>query len=171
MLAQLARTRPRARRGLLEEAFWGRFSDHHAFLLERMLARVDQASADVAELDRRIDEAIAPFAAAADRLDEVTGVGRAAAQVIIAEIGIDMRRFPTPGHLVSWARFAPGVKESAGKRKGNAATGHGNPTWPGSWARPPWPPGGPTPSWASATGASPAAAAPGKPSSRSAAPS
>ena len=54
-------------------------------------------------------------------------MGRTAAQVIIAEIGTDMGRFPTAGHLVSWARFAPGVKESAGKRKGNATTGHGNP--------------------------------------------
>jgi transposase len=73
VLAQLARTRPRARRGLLEEAFWGRFSDHHAFLLERMLARVDQASADIAELDRRIEEELAPFTQAADRLDEICG--------------------------------------------------------------------------------------------------
>ena len=47
--------------------------------------------------------------------------------MIIAEIGLDMSHFPTPGHLVSWARFAPGVKESAGKKKGNASTGHGNP--------------------------------------------
>jgi transposase len=127
VLAQLARTRLRAKRGLLEEAFVGRFSDHHAFLLQTMLARVDQASADIADLDRRIEEALAPFAAAADRLDEITGVGRTAAQVIIAEIGVDMSRFPTSGHLVSWARFAPGVKESAGRRKGNATTGHGNP--------------------------------------------
>jgi transposase len=127
VLAELARTRLRAKRGLLEEAFVGRFSDHHAFLLETMLARVDQASADIAELDRRVEAEIAPFASAADRLDEITGVGRTAAQVIIAEIGIDMGRFPTPGHLASWAKFAPGVKESAGKRKGNATTGHGNP--------------------------------------------
>jgi transposase len=127
VLAQLARTRLRAKRSQLEEAFVGRFSEHHAFLLETMLARVDQASADIAQLDRRIEEELAPFAAAADRLDEITGVGRTAAQVIIAEIGTDMGRFPTAGHLVSWARFAPGVKESAGRRKGNATTGHGNP--------------------------------------------
>ena len=78
-------------------------------------------------LEAQIEAEIAPFAQAADRLDEITGVGRAAAQVIIAEIGTDMGRFPTPGHLASWARFAPGVKESAGKKKGKAATGHGNP--------------------------------------------
>jgi hypothetical protein len=92
-----------------------------------MLGRIDQASADIAELEVHIEAEITPFQVAADRLDEITGVGRTAAQVIIAEVGVDMSRFPTPGHLVSWARFAPGVKESAGRRKGNATTGHGNP--------------------------------------------
>jgi transposase len=126
-LAQLARTRLRAKLGQLEEAFTGRFSDHHGFLLKTMLSRIDQASADIAELDRKIEAEIAPFQAAVDRLDEITGVGRIAAQVIIAEIGIDMGRFPTPAHLASWARYAPGVKQSAGKTKGKGTTGHGNP--------------------------------------------
>ncbi len=126
-LAQLARRRLRAKLSLLEEAFYGHFSDHHAFLLQTMLSRIDQASADIATLEAHIEAEIAPFAQAADRLDEICGVGRAAAQVIIAEIGVDMGRFATPGHLVSWARFAPGVKESAGKKKGKATTGHGNP--------------------------------------------
>ena len=127
MLAQLARRRLRAKLSQLEEAFHGRFSDHHAFLLDTMLGRIDQASADIAVLEAHIEAEIAPFQAAADRLDEITGVGRAAAQVLIAELGTDMGRFPTAGHLVSWARFAPGVKESAGKKKGKATTGHGNP--------------------------------------------
>ena len=127
VLAQLARSRLRGKLGQLQEAFCGHFSDHHGFLLTTMLARIDQASADIATLDRKIDEAIAPFAKAAERLDEITGVGRTAAQVIIAEIGLDMNRFPTPAHLASWARFAPGVKQSAGKTKGKASTGHGNP--------------------------------------------
>jgi transposase len=127
VLAQLARRRLRAKLSLLEEAFHGHFSDHHAFLLETMLARIDQASADIAAVEAKIEEQIAPFAQTVDRLDEITGVGHTAAQVIIAEIGTDMGRFATPGHLVSWARFAPGVKESAGKRKGKATTGHGNP--------------------------------------------
>jgi transposase len=126
-LAQLARTRLRAKLGLLEEAFSGHFTDHHGFLLAKMLDRVDAVSADIATLEAKIDQEIAPFAAAADRLDEITGVGRTAAQVIIAEIGTDMGRFPTPGHLASWAKFAPGVKESAGKKKGKGTTGHGNP--------------------------------------------
>jgi transposase len=126
-LAQLARTRLRAKLGLLEEAFTGHFSDHHAFLLARMLTRVDMLDGDIAELEAHIDQEISPFAAAVDQLDEITGVGRTAAQVIIAEIGTDMGRFPTPGHLASWAKFAPGVKQSAGKPKGKATTGHGNP--------------------------------------------
>jgi transposase len=127
VLAQLARRRLRAKLGLLEEAFYGRFSDHHAFLLATMLGRVDQLSADIAELEAKIEAEIAPFQAAADQLDEITGVGQTAAQVIIAEIGTDMGRFPTPAHLTSWARYAPGVKQSAGKTKGKNATGHGNP--------------------------------------------
>jgi transposase len=137
VLAELARTRLRAKRGLLEEAFVGRFGDHHAFLLGAMLGRVDQASADIAELDRRVEAEIVPFAAAADRLDEITGVGRVAAQVIIAEIGIDMGRFPTPGHLASWAKFAPGVKESAGNATATPPPGTATRIWPGCWARPP----------------------------------
>jgi len=127
VLAQLARRRLRAKLSLLEEAFYGRFSDHHGFLLERMLDRIDQATADIAALEAKIDQEIAPFQAAVDQLDEITGVGRTAAQVVIAEIGVEMGRFPTAGHLVSWARFAPGVKQSAGKQKGKATTGHGNP--------------------------------------------
>jgi transposase len=126
-LAELARGRLRAKRSQLQEAFTGHFSDHHGFLLQTMLGRIDQASADIAELEAKIEAEIAPFARAVDRLDEITGVGPTAAQVIIAEIGLDMRRFPTPGHLASWARFAPGVKQSAGKTKGKNATGHGNP--------------------------------------------
>jgi transposase len=126
-LAELARGRLRAKRSQLREAFTGHFSDHHGFLLHTMLGRIDQASADIAELEAKIEAEIAPFARAVDRLDEITGVGQTAAQVIIAELGTDMGRFPTPGHLASWARFAPGVKQSAGKTKGKNATGHGNP--------------------------------------------
>ena len=110
----------------LREAFTGHFTAHHAFLLSRMLAHIDAIDVDIHALEERIDEVIAPFAEAAARLDAIPGVGRLAAQVIIAEIGIDMTRFPTPAHLASWARFAPGVKESAGKNKGNGSTGHGN---------------------------------------------
>ena len=126
VLANLARGALRTKLPTLQEAFTGRFSDHHAYLLSRMLARIDALSAEIADLDARIEAEIAPFARAVARLDEIPGVGVSAARVIIAEIGVDMTRFPTPGQLASWARFAPGVSESAGKTKGTGATGHGN---------------------------------------------
>ncbi len=126
VLAQLARSRMRVKIGDLEEAFVGHFTDHHAFLLTQMLTRIDALGADITGLDTRIQAEIAPFAEAVARLDEIPGVGATAAHVIIAEIGLDMSRFPTAAHLTSWARFAPGVKESAGRKKGNGATGHGD---------------------------------------------
>jgi transposase len=126
VLAQMARARMRARIPQLEEAFHGYFTDHHAFLLASMLERIDQINANVTALEARIEAEIAPFADAVARLDQIPGVGPTAARVIIAEVGVDMSRFPTPAHLASWARFAPSVKESAGRKKGNGATGHGN---------------------------------------------
>ena len=130
-LAEMARTRMRPKIALLEEAFAGlrigTFDDHHRFLLTTMLARIDRADADISALDAQIQEHLAPFADAVARLDEIPGIGAAAAAVIIAEIGTDMTRFPTPGHLASWAKFAPGIKNSAGKSKGNGSTGKANP--------------------------------------------
>ena len=126
VLAQLARRSMRKKITVLEEAFTGYFTDHHAFLLGKMLARVDAITGDIAALDARIEQQIAPFAAAMAKLDEVPGINLAAACAIIAEIGLDMARFPTAGHLVSWAKYAPGVTESAGKKKGKNSTGHGN---------------------------------------------
>src|SRR5664280_1999037 len=82
--------------------------------------------ADVVEVEERIQEQVAPFDEAVARLDAIPGVGLITAQVIIAEVGVDMTRFPTAGHLASWAKFSPIVSESAGKRKGKNATGHGN---------------------------------------------
>ncbi|MFI7232485.1 IS110 family transposase [Nonomuraea angiospora] len=127
VLAQMARASLRTKINALEEAFTGRFTDHHAFLLAKMLARVDQLNRDIAEVDAKIEELIAPFEQAMERLDDIPGIGRTAASLILSEIGLDMTRFPTAGHLASWARFAPTTKESAGRKKGRSATGHGNP--------------------------------------------
>ena len=91
-----------------------------------MLARIDAVEADIAAVDTEIGDHLAPFGDAAGRLDEIPGIGPTAAAIIIAEIGLDMTRFPTPGHLTSWAKFAPGINASAGKTKGNGSTGHGN---------------------------------------------
>jgi len=126
VLAAMARGRMRAKKAQLEEAFTGYFTDHHRLLLTKMLARIDALSADIAELETVIEEMIAPFADAVARLDEIPGIGPTAAAVVLAEIGVDMSRFPTPGHLGSWAKFTPTTKQSAGKRKGNGTTGHGN---------------------------------------------
>ena len=125
-LAALARGRMRCKIAVLEEAFTGHFTGHHGFLLAKMLARVDALDADIAELDTAIDQMVAPFAEAVQRIDEIPGLGPVAAAVVIAEIGLEMSRFPTAGHLASWAGLAPGVKESAGKKLGRGTTGHGN---------------------------------------------
>ena len=125
-LAQLARARMRTKIGLLEDAFNGHFDNHHAFLLTTMLGRIDAIDADLAAVDAQIEAQLAPFATAAARLDEIPGIGRVAAAVILAEIGVDMSRFPTAAHLCSWAKFSPGICSSAGKSKGNGSSGHGN---------------------------------------------
>lgn len=127
VLAQMARTRMRAKIPMLQEAFTGFFTDHHAFLLGTMLRRVEAIEADIAEVEAQIDARIAPFADAVERLAEIPGLGRVSAQALIAEIGLDMGRFPTAGHLCSWLKFTPIVSESAGKKKGKNATGRGNP--------------------------------------------
>jgi transposase len=125
-LAQLARGRMRAKLTALEDAFTGYFTEHHGFLLSKMLGRVDALSTDIGELEDAIEEMVDPFGDAMERLVEVPGLGVISASAVIAEIGLDMTRFPTAAHLASWARFAPGVKESAGKKKGRGSTGHGN---------------------------------------------
>jgi transposase len=125
-LADLARGTLRSKTARLTEALTGRFTEHHAFLLEQMLHRVDALTADIAAVQDRADAQLGELAPAVTRLDAIPGVGPVDAQAILAEIGTDMTRFPTPAHLASWARFAPGVNESAGRPKGRAVTGHGN---------------------------------------------
>src|SRR5215213_2113956 len=135
VLANLARGSLRSKTGRLTEALTGKFTDHHAFLLTQMLQRVDAATADIATVQARIDEQIGELAPAVTKLDAIPGVGPGAAQMILAEIGTDMTRFPTPAHLTSWARFAPGVSRPADPRAMPAparATG----IWLASSARP-----------------------------------
>jgi len=126
VLADLARKRMRAKISVLRQALTGHFTGHHAFLLGLMLGRVDALTAQIDQLTTRIEKAIAPFARQVAQLDEIPGIGVTTAQEILAETGTDMSRFPTPGHLVSWAKFAPKARQSAGRSKA-AATGKGNP--------------------------------------------
>jgi transposase len=121
VLAQMARGPMRAKIRALEEAFDGAdtFSDHHAFVLRMMLDNIDRLSVQV-------DKLTAPFERQVAQLDAVPGLGRTAAQDLIAEVGVDMRVFATPAHLVSWAKFCPQVKQSAGKVKGWGSRGRGN---------------------------------------------
>jgi len=130
ILAAMARSRLRVKIPRLEEAFaglpLGTFNEHHRFLLGKMLARIDAVNADIAALDTEIEAQLAPFADAVARLDQIPGIGPTAAAIIIAEIGLDMTRFPTSSHLTGWAKFAPGINSSAGKTKGSGSTGHGD---------------------------------------------
>ena len=126
VLAGLARGSMRGKKSVLQEALTGQFRDHHGYLLRMMLDRVDAITGQVDALTARIDEVIAPFARQVAQLDEIPGVGRTGAQELIAEIGVDMARFPSAGHLVSWAKFAPRTRQSAGKSK-PGTTGKGNP--------------------------------------------
>ena len=125
-LAALAYKNMRAKTSVLQEALTGHFTDHHAFMLGMMLARIDALTTQIDTLTARIGQAIAPFAAQVAQLDEIPGIGITAAQDLLAEIGTDMSRFPDAGHLVSWAKFAPRARQSAGRSKA-ASTGKGNP--------------------------------------------
>jgi transposase len=117
VLADLARGKLRTKLPALREALRGRFSDHHALLLRLALEHVAQLERSITTLDAAVDRVIAPFARARDHLDTITGVGKRAAECIIAEIGVDMSVFPTAAHLASWAALCPGNNITGGKRR------------------------------------------------------
>jgi transposase len=103
------------------------FTEEHAFVLSMMLDNIDHYSAQIAVLDEKIAALCQPYERQIAQLDQIPGFGVKTAQDLIGEIGTDMSVFPTAGHLCSWARVAPRVKKSGGKRKGGSATGKGNP--------------------------------------------
>ncbi|WP_109527519.1 IS110 family RNA-guided transposase [Nocardia aurea] len=146
-LAELARGRMRVKIPALMEALNGRFDDHHGELAAVLLAQIDGLDAQITRLGARIEELIArmpdscpvepghdgaPDEAASSaldavlRLDEIPGISPEVAQIIIAEIGLDMRRFPTAEHLASWAKLSPKTIQSGSRSRGGAV-GKGNP--------------------------------------------
>ena len=125
-LADLAKRRLRSKIPALTEALTGRFGAHHAFLARLHLDLIDQHSAAIDELSARIEVVIEPFRGARDLIVTIPGISTGVADVIIAETGADMTRFPTAGHLASWAGTCPGSNESAGRIK-STHTRPGNP--------------------------------------------
>jgi transposase len=116
-LADLAQGKLRKKLPELRQALQGRFSAHHRFRLEHILAHLDFLDAAIEKLSGEVAGRLAPCARRIQLLDAVPGVDRKAAEGILAEIGTDMDRFPTHGHLASWSGLCPGNNESAGKRK------------------------------------------------------
>ena len=126
VLAELAKRRLRSKIPELVEALTGRFGDHHAFLAGVHLDLIDQHTSAIDGLTARIEEVIAPFRGARDLIVTIPGISTLVADVIVAETGADMSRFPTAGHLASWAGTCPGSNESAGRIK-STHTRPGNP--------------------------------------------
>jgi transposase len=104
---------------VLQQALTGRVRASHRLLLRMHLEHIDELNAKLAELDKEIDRLLPPFDSEqlVERLDAIPGVGPVTAQIVIAELGLDMSRFPTPGHAASWAGLAPGKNESAGRNR------------------------------------------------------
>jgi transposase len=129
-LAELAKARLRSKIPQLREALANRFQlDHHGALVAQLLAHIDVLDEAIATFDLRVIDQCAPFADVIELVDTIPGVARRTAEALIAECGIDMTRFPTAGHLASWAGICPGNNASGGKRR----SGH---TRPGSrWLR------------------------------------
>ncbi|MFZ0340091.1 MAG: IS110 family transposase, partial [Terracidiphilus sp.] len=116
-LASLAHRNLRASSSELEAALRGRVTRHHRFLLKLHLDQIDALDAAIARIDEEVRANVEPFRAAIELLSTIPGISHLSAQVLVSEIGIDMSRFPTAAHLVSWAGLCPRNDESAGKRR------------------------------------------------------
>jgi len=118
-LAALAHRRIKASPAELEAALRGRVTDHHRFLLRLLLQHIDAIDAAIAQIDQEVDANVEPFRTAIKILSTIPGISQLSAEVIVAEIGLDMSRFPSEGHLISWAGLCPRNDESAGKHRSN----------------------------------------------------
>ena len=124
-LAELARRRLRNKLPELREALRGHLSEHHRFMLRQLMDHLTYLDRQIAAFEQRIEELMRPFQEPMRRMMTMPGVGLRVAQNVLAEISVDMSRFPTDQHLASWAAMCPGNRESAGKRK-SGHTNHGN---------------------------------------------
>ncbi|MHB8690937.1 MAG: IS110 family RNA-guided transposase [Solirubrobacteraceae bacterium] len=125
VLADLAKGRLRVKIPALREALEGRFDAEHSLIVSQILAHIDFLDEAIDRLSAEIEERIRPFARQRDLLITIPGVKQRTAEVLIAELGVDMSAFPTPKHLASWAKMCPGNDQSAGKRR-SSKTGKGN---------------------------------------------
>ena len=116
-LAALAHRRIKATPADLEAALRGRVTDHHRFMLRLLLQHIDAIDAAIAQIDQEVDGKVEPFRTAIQIVSTIPGVRELSAEVIVAEIGIDMARFPTQAHLIAWSGLCPRNDESAGKRR------------------------------------------------------
>jgi transposase len=116
-LAALAHPNVKSTQATLREALRGRVTRHHRFLLQLHLEQIDALDTAIAAIDQEVEAALAPFRTAIELVSSIPGVRTLSAQMIVSEIGIDMTRFPTAGHLLSWAGLCPRNDESAGKRR------------------------------------------------------
>ena len=116
-MAQLAQGKLRAKIAQLEQALVGQFGAHQRFMIAQQLVHIDTLDEIIARVSVEIAERVHPFAQEIAQLDSITGVGQRTAEAVVAEVGVDMTRFPTSDHLTAWAGLAPGNNESAGKRR------------------------------------------------------
>lgn len=126
VVADLALGRLREKIPQLQRALAGQFGPHQRFLVGQQLAHIDSLDGLLEQLDQEVAERSRPFEAAIVQLDTIPGIARRTAEVLVAEIGVDMTVFPSAGHLASWAGMCPGNRESAGKRY-SGKTRPGNP--------------------------------------------
>jgi transposase len=121
VIAEMALTRMRPKIPELQLALESRFDDHNALMVSMHFAHIDHLSAAIERLDQEVERELTPFVEQLHRLCTMPGIGQRTAEVVIAEIGVDMSRFPTAGHLASWAGLCPGHHESAGKQRSGKA--------------------------------------------------
>jgi len=125
-LADMATYNLKASRSELVESLRGRFTPHHRFMLSQELKAIEELQKIIASIERRLGKAMEPFRAAVKRLTTIPGVSDTASKGIVAEIGLDMNRFPTDGHLVSWACLCPSLNKTAGKNRSTRIRKGGN---------------------------------------------